>query len=588
MLGSALVGAVLDRRFRVESLVGEGRVGGFVYRAIDTTSGRPAAVRTLANAERFAAIAPALARLSEATADAERLLAHGVEGGIPWLAFEWLEGQSLEAHLADGAGATRSIGEAMTILEPAARALAQAHALGLMHGDVRPANLWLARSDGRTRVKLTQFVIGESSFAPTHGAPEHFKPSYGAIGPWTDVYGLALTIVEVVSGRRPLDGADDIELYLATSDIKKRPTLRARGVATSDAVEAVLATALAVDPKRRHQDAKAFWDALVAAVPELTPAPPSVRPAQPRSPIVVDAPRERDRSGTFAWIAVTFVAAAAAVIVGAKVLASTPRPAPSIAVTPAPPPPLPPPSREEPSVVKVKPFLTDMVRVPEGVFTMGSDRGGKGDGPAHLVRISKAFTVDRLEVSAEAYQACVDEGRCTKRQGEGCSDATSQPKHPANCVDRAQAAQYCAFADKRLPTEAEWEYAARGSDAREYPWGDMALTTCAMAIVSSASGACAERKGPFAVGSAPEGKGPFGTLDMAGNVWEWVADGFEPYAKGELVDPAIPTGPSGKGVVRGGSWDYAPTSAKTTYRLPWPANAGNVSIGFRCVRDAID
>lgn len=500
----------------------------------------------------------------------------------------------MEAHLAEGGGATRSIGEAMTILEPAARALGQAHALGIMHGDVRPANLWLARSDGRTRVKLTQFIIGESTFAPTHGAPEHFKPSYGAIGPWTDVYGLALAFVEVVSGKRALDGADDIALYLATSEMKKRPTLRARGVATSDAVEAVLSTALAVDPKRRHPDAKAFWDALVAALPELTPAPASVRPSAAKTPIVVDAPPERDRSGTIAWIAVAFVGAAAAVAVGAKILATSkpPAPAPEAATSPATnavaAPPASAQKTEEPSVVKVKPFLTDMVRVPEGSFTMGTDREGKGDGPAHRVRISKAFTVDRLEVTAEDYQTCIEESRCTKRQGEGCSDAARQPKHPANCVDRAQAEAYCAFADKRLPTEAEWEYAARGADAREYPWGNGALTTCAMAIVSSVTGDCAERKGPFPVASAVLGKGPFGTLDMAGNVWEWVADGFEPYPSSEVVDPKVATGASGKGVVRGGSWDYAPTSAKTTYRLPWPANAGNVSIGFRCAREAIE
>jgi eukaryotic-like serine/threonine-protein kinase len=323
VVGTDLVGAVLDARFRIESLVGEGRAGGFVYRALDTTSGSPVAIRTIPGTERFDAIAPALARLSDATADAERLLGWGTTGGVPWLAFEWLEGQSFEAHVAESGGATRSIGEAITILEPAARALARAHALGITHGDVRPANLWLARSDDRTRVKLTQFVIGESTFAPTHGAPEHFKPSYGSIGPWTDVYGLALTFVELVSGKRALEGGGDVALYLATSRLERRPTLRACGVATSDAVEAVLSTALAVDPKRRHQDAKAFWDALVAALPELTPATPataSARPTAAQPALVVDAAPRSDRSGTFAWVAVAFVAAAGVAIVGAKVL----------------------------------------------------------------------------------------------------------------------------------------------------------------------------------------------------------------------------------------------------------------------------
>jgi serine/threonine protein kinase len=185
--------------------------------------------------------------------------------------------------------------------------------------------MWLARSGDRTRVKLTQFVVGDApSFAPTHAAPEHFKSSYGPIAPATDVFGLALAFVEVVSGRRPFEGidpADETALYLATSDIKKRPTLRAVGVATSDAIEAVLQSALAVDPKRRPPDAKAFWDALLAAVPELSPATASVRPG-PQAPIVIDAPKDDDRSAMLAWIAVAFVAAAAAAIVAAKVMAS--------------------------------------------------------------------------------------------------------------------------------------------------------------------------------------------------------------------------------------------------------------------------
>ncbi len=92
------------------------------------------------------------------------------------------------------------------------------------------------------------------------------------------MYGLALVVIEMVSGKRALIGEDAGELYLATSDLSRRPTLRKRGSHVSDAVEAVLQRALAVDPKRRWPSAREFWDALVAAVPEMTPAPPSVRP----------------------------------------------------------------------------------------------------------------------------------------------------------------------------------------------------------------------------------------------------------------------------------------------------------------------
>lgn len=640
MSAGELASTFLDGRFRVEATVGVGRTSGFVYRARDVETGAPVAVRALAVPDglagaalddalaTFASEATLLARVSAASADAERLLAHGVSAGVPFCVFEWLEGQSLETHLAEGGGATRSIGETLTILEPAVRALGAAHAMDVAHGDVRPANLWLAKSDSRTRVKLTQFVLasrlGTSSeplFAPRYGAPEHFKRSYGPVGPATDVYGLALTLVEMVSGRPALDGADETDLYLATSDIKKRPTLRARGVAVSDAVEAVLQRALSVDPKRRYEGARAFWDALLAAVPELTPAPPSVRPhaeaatvaATPPLPAPAPAP---ERSGTRAWIATGAFAAIAVAVIAVKLAGGTASKtattiASSASDAPAPPPPAsssasplpspsPAPSRPDEPSVHVKPFLTDMVSVPAGSFTMGVDFEGKGDGPSHRVRISHAFTIDRTEVTAEAYAACIEEGVCTPGsvhgpevpQNEFGCNGKDRPRHPANCVDRAQAEKYCAFVGKRLPTEAEWEYAARSDDRRAWPWGNAAPTACTTAVVSTMTGACAERAGTSEVGSAPDGKSPFGALDMAGNVWEWVADGFEPYRAtpdgGEIVDPKVPTPQNNRGVLRGGSWDYSPLAAKTTFRLPYPANAGNASIGFRCARDAVD
>ena len=325
-----LVGIVLDARFRVESLVGDARVGGHVYRACDVENGTPYAVRTLGGEiteegllawEREAAL---LSRVAEETADAERLVAHGVARGVAYCVFEWLEGESLEAHLAASGGHARSIGDAITILEPAARALATAHAIGVTHGDIRPATLWLAFSDGRTRMKVTQFTLAsrlggeDPSFAAPYGAPEHFKRSYGPIAPPTDAYALALTFMEVVAGRRVMTSDDPAELYLAVSDIKKRPSLRAMGVQVSDAVEAVLETALAVDPKRRYPDVPAFWAALARALPELTPAVPSVGA---RSEIVAALP---DRSGRTAWILVAIVAAAASAVVAAKILRGAP------------------------------------------------------------------------------------------------------------------------------------------------------------------------------------------------------------------------------------------------------------------------
>ena len=240
-----------------------------------------------------------------------------------------------------------------------------------------------------------------------------------------------------------------------------------------------------------------------------------------------------------------------------------------------------------------------MIRIPGGTFVMGSDHDGKLERPAHRVSLTHAFYIDRTEVRADAYWACVAEKKCPANRvhtaemvetAYGCNSDKDKPAHPVNCIDRSQAERYCAFVNKRLPTEAEWEYAARGTDNREFPWGNAPPTTCAMAILSGVTGPCGDRRGTWEVGTTAEGKSAFGALDMAGNVWEWVVDGYEPYPSsgdaGAVSDPRVASPPNGRGVLRGGSWDYAVTSAKVTYRLPFQATSGNVSIGFRCARDA--
>jgi formylglycine-generating enzyme required for sulfatase activity len=242
------------------------------------------------------------------------------------------------------------------------------------------------------------------------------------------------------------------------------------------------------------------------------------------------------------------------------------------------------------------------------MFVMGSDHDGKGEKPAHHAVVTHAFYIDRTEVRADAYAACVADGACSLNKvhaGDlvesvfGCNTDKERPKHPANCIDRAQAEKYCASVKKRLPTEAEWEYAARGNDGREFPWGSTVPTRCAQAILTGMMGECGERKGTWEVATTTDGKSPFGALDMAGNVWEWVADGWDPYPAAAAVDagagdasaraildPRSPLVPTGKGILRGGSWDYSVSSAKTAYRLPFAATSGNVSTGVRCARDA--
>lgn len=710
--GEEILGTILDGRYRVEAMLGVAHAGGSVFRGRDTAAGSTVVVRcpnvpaelsgeALERAfEAFVAEAELLARVGQGSSDVERLLASGIAertGGVrvPYTVFEWLAGRSLERHIADR-DRGGSISEALVILEPAARALSVAHALGTAHRDVRPANLWLAEIGGRTTLKVAAFGLaarlggGDVAFAPEYGAPEHFKKSYGAVGPATDVYGLALCVIEMVTGKRALAGLDAGELYLTTSDLSKRPTLRAHGSHVSDAVESVLQRALSVDPKRRWATAREFWDALVGAVPEMTPGPPSVRPVKtsdrppgilapqaaspedsgptsvppglvnraraatsPSAPVVSEDARlgdsvrgaasrrplpspqaSPDRSGTWAWLAVGALGLLAAGVIVAKIgggPAASAEPAAGAAAGvsatmraadagadaadatdadagatdagggDA---------ESDEEAVRVRPFLGDMVRVPAGTFVMGSDHDGKGEKPPHAVTLTHAFYIDRTEVRADAYSACVEDGTCRPNSVHtgplvesvwACNRVKDRPAHPANCVDRMQAEAYCTWVRKRLPTEAEWEYAARGSDGREYPWGNTVPSTCTMAILTGMTGECGERRGTWEAGTTADGASAFGALDMAGNVWEWVADGYSAYPAPDagagdagagdagdtaLVDPSVALSPAGRGVLRGGSWDYSVTSAKTTYRLPFASTSGNVSTGFRCARDA--
>jgi formylglycine-generating enzyme required for sulfatase activity len=241
-----------------------------------------------------------------------------------------------------------------------------------------------------------------------------------------------------------------------------------------------------------------------------------------------------------------------------------------------------------------------MVRGPAGKFTMGSETAGKTEKPAHEVTLTQAFAIDRTEVTAGDYQLCVKAGKCSassvhgphvepadvEKRGPLCTAVDpAKAHHPITCVDQAQAAAYCTFVSKRLPTEAEWEFAARGPDERDYPWGNDAAS-CERANVARNPGqGCGRPKGTQEVGLLTAGASPFGALDLAGNAWEWVADGWDPnaYSKGAKTDPRMAASGE-KAVLRGGSWDYAASTAKATFRLPFDRAAGDAATGFRCAR----
>ena len=301
-----LSGTTIEGKYRVVKVIGDGGFG-VVYRGEHTGFGESIAIKCLKLPaelseknraqflEQLREEGRLLHRLSRVTSGIVQALDVGAfvtPNGtwVPYLVLEWLEGETLgellkgRSHKPD---AGMDVFEAVALLDPAARALAVAHGQKIAHRDVKPANLFVTNVGGKRTVKVLDFGIAKvltehasftealaatrqapTAFTPRYGAPEQFNKQRGASGPWTDVFAFALVFVELVSGRKALEGDDPTELYVMAADPMMRPTARSRGANVPDAVEKVLEKALAVEPKHRYPDCGAFWDALVAAVAE--------------------------------------------------------------------------------------------------------------------------------------------------------------------------------------------------------------------------------------------------------------------------------------------------------------------------------
>jgi formylglycine-generating enzyme required for sulfatase activity len=305
---------------------------------------------------------------------------------------------------------------------------------------------------------------------------------------------------------------------------------------------------------------------------------------------------------------VAAVAAAASVLGARKTSATVPATASATASAAASA------SPSVPTAAKPQSCPNGMVAIPGGSFFMGSDDGLPFEKPAHQVVLGP-YCIDKHEVTVREYRACSDSGRC-KRAGTANEwpDITAKERkvfdplcnirepearatHPINCVDWEMADKFCREQGKRLPTEAEWEFAARGPDGRKYPWGDEdptadRLNACGKECVEWGLKNGVEQKAMYdaddgfpntaPVGSFPKGASRYGVEDVVGNVWEWVADWYGPYGKDERNAPTGPTEGEER-VIRGGAWNGSYASwVRPTFRYKSPFSKRSYGVGLRC------
>ena len=500
-------------RYRLDALVGEGGQG-VVFKATELDV--PGSVVALKIVHRDASGADSTVK---EVAFAKRVnhpnvcrVHHtAIHGSFRVIEMEYLSGGTLAGRLAAG---PLDPEETMRLFRGVLAGMQAVHRHEILHLDLKPLNI-LLREDGEPVV--TDFGMA-------------VRPGGGGAG------GTAGWTAPEVRRGEPADARADVYSLGAL--------LGALLPDRSAALEAVVARAIAVRVEDRHSDLETFRYDLEAAVGKGT------HDVRRRARRVLGIP-----------VAVV-VAAAIAVVAGAwrRILPST------ISAPSSTPPSSPPPVTE------------GMVSIPAGTFAMGSPDGvGVSDErPQHPVHVA-AFEMDRNEVTVAAYDACVRAGGCTPAAGDDvsrfCNEGhADRANHPINCVDWNQAEAFCRWAGKRLPTEEEWEYAARGTEGREWPWG---------AAPPSVGQLCWNRwktlQGTCAVGSFAASDSPLGLRDMAGNVWEWTSSGYSTdYTHPPDLAPRVN---------RGGCWyDTNPSYLRSAHRDRNANNEGSDYLGFRCAR----
>ncbi len=538
----------------------------------------------------------------------------GEGNGLYFIVMQFIPGEDLASFLRREG--RLALPQAANVIAQVAEALSCAEAKHIVHRDLKPANMLLDESG---RIKLLDFGIsritdysdgltrpGESMGTPYYMSPEQIRGEVCDIR--SDLYSLGVVFFELLTGRRPFDNETTIATQMAHLNtappslldydpelpaqcdaivqklIAKQPedryqntaellsVLIGRGATTS-------ASDLRPSVERRLREVISQADGLPLDVPAMSTATPvssaavidqsEARPVAPMNATTngrqtphVEYPASElivPKSSSTRWVAVAGILAVLLLGIAATafwLLRPKASVAPAVTHAPAP-----------------APAYTDghgrMLLVSEGSFQFGA----AADHTVRMVSLP-AFYVDETEVSNAEYRRFCE---ATGHQPPTTPDYAAHPDYPVSNISYDDASAYATWAGRRLPTEEEWEKAARGTDGRSYPWGNDPWT-----------GNVPDRLQP--VISEPLRRSPYGAYNMAGNVWEWTATSYSPTPADNAGMKRLLKGQNFSAdwrMIKGGS--FAPGASEefdTAKRRGLPVDARSLWIGFRCVRSA--
>ncbi len=577
------IGHTIGGRYQIEAILGQGGMS-TVYKAKDLNLQRTVAIKLihahLSNdstfVRRFEQEAAAVAQLRHPNIIQVYDFNH--EGDVYYMVLEYVPGRTLKEWLKILTEAKREIPltETTRIMISVCEAVAYAHQQGMVHRDLKPANLMLdpkgkpilmdfgvAKMLGGEDYTATGTIIGTAKYmSPEQARGEHPDER-------SDIYSLGVMLYELVAGQPPFN-ADTTVAVLMKHVYEPVPDIRQLHSNVPDELVEIIGKALAKNPKDRYQSAAHMATAL-KLVNRLAQSPAPIEGVQktvtsnkrkqsepaPVAPLPLDArpsvaaspaPSTRASSPLYWLLGAAVVALLLILGVGAFLLATQFRSNLGDGAALA--------------LQQPLPSAAGMVPIKAGPYKVGLDGPDQDHAPTQQVELAN-FWIDQREVTRAEYArfltATDSPPPATWAGGE---IPPEEQDLPVKGVTWDMAAAYCSWTNKRLPTEAEWEVAARGTDGRLYPWGD------------KQSAVKLPRNETYKVGSKLTNQSPFGVFDMAGNVWEWVDEPYAPVTAGYRV-------------LRGGANDFLKDMA---FRLQGDPTLPTMiaSAGLRCAADQVE